>query len=264
MVITRVLSIIFFVVAIVLAGVLVKNIKSKIDEDKRIERQENMVINKLKMIRDAQVAYLATNGKYSGNFDSLISFIDTGKIYLTQRREEIEMLAYGQEKVTVFIDTIGEVFVKDSLFVERNLVKSLANGTLQDLNMTTGNEIKRGDIVATVISNTGKAVRIRAQQNAMVEAIYVKEGQQVSTNQDLARIAFPRINDISRLPYLPESTTDQQFSLFASKILKGNVKVDVFEARDTRPVNPLRRKNKNEKALRVGSRTEPSISGNWE
>jgi preprotein translocase subunit SecG len=48
MVITRVLSIFFFVVAIVLAGVLVNNIKSKIDEDKRIERQETAVINKLK------------------------------------------------------------------------------------------------------------------------------------------------------------------------------------------------------------------------
>ncbi len=264
MVITRVLSIFFFIAAIVLAGVLIRNIKSKIDEDKRIERQENLVINKLKMIRDAQVAYLATNGKYTGNFDTLISFIDTGRIYLTQRSEEIEMLAYGQEKITVFIDTIGEVSVKDSLFVVRDMVKSLANGTLQDLNMTVGGEIKRGDVIATVISSTGKSVRVRAQQNALVERVYTKEGQQVNINQDLARIAYPRINDIKQIPYLPESKSGEQFSLFADKILKGNVRVDVFEARDTRPVNVLRRKNQNERALRVGSRTEPSVSGNWE
>jgi penicillin-binding protein-related factor A (putative recombinase) len=119
MVVTRVLSIFFLVVAIVLAGVLVRNIKSKIDEDKRIERQENLVINKLKMIRDAQIAYLSTNTKYTGSFDTLISFIDTGSIYITQRREIIETLAYGVEKSTFFTDTIGTVSVRDSIFVIR-------------------------------------------------------------------------------------------------------------------------------------------------
>jgi biotin carboxyl carrier protein len=264
MVVTRVLSYFFLVVAIVLAGVLVKNIKSKIDEDKHIERQENLVINKLKMIRDAEVAYLGTNGKYTGNFDTLISFIDTGSIYITQRREEIEILAYQNEKVTIHIDTIGKVGVKDSVFVEREMLKSLADGTIQDLNMTEGSEIKRGDVVATVLSSKGKSVRIRAPYNAVVEWLSVKEGQQVEVNTTLARLASKRIADISNLPYLPESEADEKFELFAGKISKGNVVVDVFEARDTRPVNPLRRKNKNEKALRVGSRTEVSVSGNWE
>ena len=81
--ITRVLSIIFFLGALGLAYLLVKNIKSKIDEDARIERQERLVINKLKMIRDAEVAYLGTNGRYTASFDTLISFIDTGSIYIT-------------------------------------------------------------------------------------------------------------------------------------------------------------------------------------
>ena len=49
MVTVRVLSAFFFVVAIGLAVLLVTNIKSKVDEDKRIERQEEMVINKLKI-----------------------------------------------------------------------------------------------------------------------------------------------------------------------------------------------------------------------
>ncbi len=264
MVVTRVLSYFFLVVAIVLAGVLVRNIKSKIDEDKYIDRQENLVINKLKMIRDAEVAYLATNGKYTGNFDTLISFIDTGSIYITQRREEIEMLAYGRENVTIHIDTIGKVGVKDSVFVEREILKSLADGTIQDLNMVEGKEIKRGDVVATVINPKGKSVKIRAPYNAMVERLSVKEGQQVELNGGLARLAYNRIADINSLPIIPESKDDKKFELFAGKISKGNVVVDVFEAKDTAPVNPARRKNKNEKALRVGSRTEVSVSGNWE
>ncbi len=262
--VTKVLSIFFFVVAIVLAGVLVNNIKSKIDEDKRIERQENAVINKLKMIRDAEVAYLGTNGKYTGSFDTLISFIDTGSIYITQRNEEIEELAYGAEKVTITIDTIGQVAVKDSVFVVREPLPSLSDGIVQELNMREGSQIKKGEVVATIINTKGKPVKVRAPYNATVEKLSVKEGQQVELKSSMARLAYNRINDINNLPYIPESESNAKFELFAGKISKGNVVVDVFEAKDVNPVNPERRKNKNEKALKVGSRTEVSVSGNWE
>ncbi len=264
MVITRVLSIFFFLVAIVLAGVLVNNIKSKIDEDKRIERQEAAVINKLKMIRDAEVAYLGTNGKYTGSFDTLISFIDTGSIYITQRREEIKMLEYGAEEVTIHIDTIGVVPVKDSIFVVREFLPSLANGIVQELNMNVGSQIKRGDVVATILSDKGKSVRVRAPYSATVEQLYVREGDEVELQGNLAKLAYKRINNIDNLPYLPETENNKEFELFASKISKGNVIVDVFEAKDVAPVNPARRKNNNENALKVGSRTEVSVSGNWE
>ncbi len=263
MVITRVLSIFFFVVAIGLTVVLVKNIKSKIDEDERIERQEMSVINKLKMIRDAEVAYLATNGKYTADFDTLIAFIDTGSIYITQRSEEIKMLDYGGEEVTITIDTIGKVSVKDSVFVVREPLLSLAAGTIQDLNMTEGGTIKKGDVIVTILSNKGKAVRMKAPYNATVERLYIREGQQVESNEGLARLSYNRIGNIQNIPYIPDSKDNAKFELFAGKVTKGNVIVDVFEAKDIRPVNPERRKNKNENALRVGSRTEVSVAGNW-
>jgi len=243
---------------------LVRNIKSKIDEDVRIERQEQLVINKLKMIRDAEIAYLGTNGKYTSSFDTLISFIDTGSIYITQRSEEIKMLAYGAEEVTIHIDTIGKVSVKDSVFVVREPLLNLTEGTVQDLNMTAGGTIKKGDVVVTVLSNTGKTVKVRAPYNATVESISVREGQQVKTSQSIAKLSYNRIGNIQNISYLPESKSNAKFELFAGKVTKGNVVVNVFEAKDTRPVNPARRKNKNENALRVGSRTEVSVAGNWE
>ena len=263
MVITRVVSIFLFVVAIGLAVVLVRNIKSKIDEDEQIDRQEQLVINKLKMIRDAEVAYLATNGKYTGSFDTLISFIDTGSIYITQRTEEIKMLQYGAEEITVTIDTIGKVSVKDSIFVVRELLLSLVEGTIQDMNLSVGSN-KKGDVVVNVLSNTGKAIKLKAPYNAIVESVNVKEGQQVDANQGLALLSYNRTSNIQNLLYLPESKNNAKFELFANKVLKGNVTVNVFEARDTQPVNPIRRKNKNENSLRVGSRTEVSVAGNWE
>ncbi|MCK5370928.1 MAG: HlyD family efflux transporter periplasmic adaptor subunit [Cyclobacteriaceae bacterium] len=264
MVITRVLTAFFFIAAIGLAVVLVKNIKSKIDEDERIDRQEQLVINKLKMIRDAEIAYLATNGKYTGSFDTLISFIDTGSIYITQRTEEIKMLAYGAEEITITIDTIGKVSVKDSVFVVREPMFCLAAGTIKELNISAGTTVKRGDRVATILSNKGKTIKLKAPYNAVIESIPVREGQQVEAKSALANLSYKRIGDITNLAYLPESKSNARFDIFAGKVSKGNVVVNVFEAKDTQPINPLRRKNKNENALRVGSRTEVSVAGNWE
>ncbi len=261
---TKILSIFFFVVAIVLAIVLVRNIKSKIDDDKLIERQEQTVIHKLKMIRDAEVAYLSTNGNYTGDFDTLISFIDTGSIYITQRREEITMLSYGAEEVTLIIDTIGQVSVKDSVFVVREAMFCLAPGTVQELNISVGSTIKRGEIVATILSNKGKTIKLKAPYNATVDLIPVREGQQVESKNALAFLSYKRLSNISNLPYLPGSNNKYKFELFAGKVTKGNVVVDVFEASDTKPVNPRRRHKNNKHALRVGSRTEVSIAGNWE
>lgn len=262
--ITRVLSIFFFVVAIGLAVVLVKNIKSKIDEDDQIEKQEQLVINKLKMIRDAEIAYLTTNGKYTGSFDTLISFIDTGSIYIIQRTETIKMLAYGAEESIFAIDTIGKVSVKDSVFVVREPLLNLVAGTIKELNISEGSTIKKGAVIVSVLNNKGKTIKIKAPYNATVVSIGIREGEQVATNQALARLSYKRIGDTQTLSHIPESKNNALFDLFASKVPKGNVFVDVFEARDTEPVNPMRKQNKNENALRVGSRTEVSVAGNWE
>jgi hypothetical protein len=74
-------------------------------------------------------------------------------------------------------------------------------------------------------------------------------------------IQYPdiNINEISRIPF-----SGKQFDIFSDRISKGGVMVDVFEVKDTAPVNPKRRANNNEKALRVGSRVDVTTVGNWE
>jgi hypothetical protein len=264
MLVTRILSAFFFIAAIGLSVVLVNNIKSKIDADKYIERQETMVINKLKMIRDAQVAFLSTNGRYTASFDTLIAFIDTGSLYITQRRDIIEQQEYGEEKVTILIDTIGKVGVYDSIFVIREPMLCLTEGTVRELNVTEGSQVKKDDVVATILSSKGKSLKVKALQTGTIEKIAVKEGEQVTAQKILANLAYPRTLDTKSLALIPESKNNAKFELFAGKIVRGNVTVDVFEAKDVEPVNPARKAKKNENALRVGSRTEVSVSGNWE
>lgn len=113
---TKILTVLFFVIAIGVGYLLYDGINKTIEEEKEIERVEKMVIAKLEKIRSAEEAYLATYGDYADTWEKLVAYVDTGKIYLIQRTEEIIMKAYGAEESVFTYDTIGEKSVKDSLF----------------------------------------------------------------------------------------------------------------------------------------------------
>ena len=88
------------------------------------------VIDRLKEIRTAQIAFKDVNGVYSNNFDSLVNFIDNGIFTLIEKRDSsyleydriyrIDML-----KEVVVIDTLGFVSVKDSLFKNNTTYKDM-------------------------------------------------------------------------------------------------------------------------------------------
>jgi len=190
---TKVLSLVFFAVAVFLGYLLWKGVDDVVEEEKRIALLEAATIEKLEMLRDAQLAYQASNGKYASSWDSLKMFIEDGTIWMVQRTETTKLLDYGAEEINVAFDTLGSVSVMDSLFNERK---------------------------------------------------------------------FPDFN-IGLLPVVPGSG-GKQFEFFADKVEKtGGYLVNVFEIRDPSPINPDRRLNNNEKALKVGSRTDASTEGNW-
>lgn len=190
---TKVLSLVFFAVAAFLGYLLWKGVDDVVEEEKRIARLEAATIEKLEMLRDAQLAYQASNGKYASTWDSLKMFIEDGTIWMVQRTETTKLLDYGAEEINVSYDTLGSVGVMDSLFNERK---------------------------------------------------------------------YPDFN-IELLPVVPGSG-GKQFEFFADKVEKtGGYLVNVFEIRDPSPINPDRRLNNNEKALKVGSRTDASTEGNW-
>jgi len=113
---TKILTIVFAITSIVLAYLLFNSIYSSIKETKRIERMENVIIEQLKMIREAQIAYKAVKGTYTSDWNNLLTFVDTGSFYITERVETIIPLGYGRDSIHVEIDTLGTVYVKDSIF----------------------------------------------------------------------------------------------------------------------------------------------------
>ena len=92
------------------------------------------VIESLKDIRDSQLAHRQVTGKFSKDFDKLITFIDTAEYTITQRRdssiidEQLTKL-YGVDtyKDILIIDTLGFVPVKDSLFKNSDRYKKMMN-----------------------------------------------------------------------------------------------------------------------------------------
>ena len=112
---TKILTIVFFVIAIAAGYLLYNGIHSTIEEAKEIERIETTVKQKLELIRDAQVAYQGNNGDYADTWEKLIHFVDSGKIWTIQKTEKITMLAYGAEKSEFIYDTLGFEMVYDYL-----------------------------------------------------------------------------------------------------------------------------------------------------
>jgi len=100
----------------------------------KVERY-SLVIERLKDIRDAQLAHRTVTGKFTDNFDNLVSFVDTAKFVITERRDTSvvdEELTRRFNGITMYrdeiiIDTLGFVPVKDSLFGADTRYKEMMN-----------------------------------------------------------------------------------------------------------------------------------------
>ena len=107
------------------------SINSPINFNKVKTERYKKVINRLKEIRKAQIAYKDVNGIYSNNFDSLVSFIENGIFTLVEKRDS-SFLEYNRTyridmlKEVIVIDTLGTVSVKDSLFKDNDDYKLLS------------------------------------------------------------------------------------------------------------------------------------------
>ena len=94
------------------------------------------VIQNLKDIQAAELAHKEITGSFTGDWDSLINFIDTAKFAITQRRDTsyadvAKNKAFGISEgyfiEESLIDTLGFTPVKDSLYGSTNRYKTMMN-----------------------------------------------------------------------------------------------------------------------------------------
>jgi hypothetical protein len=85
----RVIQILFVLIIIVLGYLIVESIMEPIRFNQDVEQRESATISRLIDIREAQKAYKDLYKTYTGSFDTLISFCDTGTFPVVKAIGEI-------------------------------------------------------------------------------------------------------------------------------------------------------------------------------
>ncbi len=156
MTLNRILSIVFLAGALFLGYLLYMSVDNVVEDEKRIALIEARIIEKLQMLRDAQIAYQATHGEYASNWNQLRNFIQEGQIWLVQKKEETTLLEYGKEETVVTFDTLGAVTVMDSLFNERRH----PNFNLENLNVVPGPSGNQFEYFADKIERSNRQISV--------------------------------------------------------------------------------------------------------
>ena len=126
------LKAVLWILAIFFSYKIYDSINGPINFNKIKNERYSIVINKLKLIRKAQIAHKDVNGFYSNNFDSLVKFIDNGIFTLIEKRDSSYMeydrtYRIDMLREVVVVDTLGYVPVKDSLFQNSDVYKNFAS-----------------------------------------------------------------------------------------------------------------------------------------
>jgi biotin carboxyl carrier protein len=269
---TRIFSIGFMLVAILLGAYLVFQIKDTIDEETRIKQSEALIIDKLMLIRDAEKAYQTVYGRYTNSWDTLINFIEEGQFPITKRTERIIELAYGVDSSVVIIDTLEIIPVRQYIFEKTNNVYAAVDGVFAEYFVEPGQYVIKGSKIYSMINNiTGKKVNQIAKESGRVHDIVAKNEGDLLTKGQMLFIMTEELydpnTDVSQLPYIPFTDPPIKFEIFTELVERNRLIINVIEVRDLASSNPMRSEENeanSKKPLRFGSRTEVTTAGNWE
>ena len=150
-----VIQLVLWVVIFALGYLIFKAVYGEVEFNKLKEVRYQQVVNKLEDIRDSQLAYKQVEGKFAGNFDQLVRFIDTANFTILQRRDTVildkertKAFRVDMTKDTVLVDTLGTKLVKDSLFGGSDRYK-----TMMDVPLTGDKKAKFEMDAGTITKN---------------------------------------------------------------------------------------------------------------
>jgi hypothetical protein len=117
------IQILLILVIIFLGYKVYTSIATPIDFQKELKLRNDAVVESLKNIRKAQLAFKEVNGKYTANWDSLVKFTKTGTLplvrkigALTDAQLEAGMTESEALKQGIIIRDTVRIAVRDSLF----------------------------------------------------------------------------------------------------------------------------------------------------
>ena len=175
-----VIQIFLWIVIIGLAYLTFNAVYEPLQFNKIKEKRFTKVIKNLKDIRAAELAHQEVTGEFQGDWNKLISFLDTAQFAITQRRDTVIMdeeyrKTYGVDKniEKVVIDTLGFSSVKDSLFGgDENRYKNMMNvpveGVDQKFELQAGFITKGDNKIPVFEARVAKSVVLSDQDKTMV------------------------------------------------------------------------------------------------
>lgn len=174
-----VIQLVLWIVIIFLGYLVFNSIYEPIKFNEVKEARYAKVIENLKDIRDAELAHRTVTGRFEGNWDNLVRFIDTAQFTLTQRRDTTVMdeeyrRAYGVDRLKeiVVIDTLGYKSVKDSLFKGSDRYRTMMNvpisGVDAQFQLDAGTIDKSGSRIPVFEAKIAKDVILYDQDQDLV------------------------------------------------------------------------------------------------
>ncbi len=138
-----VIQIVLWIVIIFLGWKLWSSVIGPVEFNKVKEARYAKVIENLKDIQAAELAHKEIKGRFTGDWDSLVNFVETAKFAITQRRDTsyadvAKNKAFGISEgyfiEKSLIDTLGFTPVKDSLFKNSDRYKTMMNVPVDGVN----------------------------------------------------------------------------------------------------------------------------------
>ncbi len=128
----KITTYVLYFLSLVLVFLIFRSINSPIKFNEVKNERYSKVIDRLKDIRNAQIAFKSVNGIYSNDFEELIKFIDSAEFTITQKRDSSYMeydriYRIDMLREVIVTDTLGFVSVKDSLFANSSDYKNMAS-----------------------------------------------------------------------------------------------------------------------------------------
>ena len=134
----KITTYVLYFLSLVLVFLIFRSINSPIKFNEVKNERYSKVIDRLKDIRNAQIAFKSVNGVYSNDFEELIQFIDSAEFTITQKRDSSYMeydriYRIDMLREVIVTDTLGFVSVKDSLFANNLDYKNMASVPIEGM-----------------------------------------------------------------------------------------------------------------------------------
>lgn len=148
------LQIVLWVIIGALGYLLFNSVYGEVKFNKIKEDRYKAAITNLRDIQRAELAHKTVTGRYEGDFNKLVKFLDTAKFTLTQRRdstildrEQTRRFGVDTYKSIVIVDVLGYASIKDSLFQGTDRYKTMINIPIEGLDAKY--ELQAGTIEKT-------------------------------------------------------------------------------------------------------------------